>query len=164
MNRLRSSTVKISALTTADRDRMYEVMSKYYEAISREQFDCDLDEKSAVILLRDEKARMIQGFSTLHRQELKSGGSGAIGIFSGDTIIEKEFWGQKALGVEFLKYLWLEKIKNPLSPLYWFMISKGYKTYLLMANNFVEYYPRHEKETPASIHELMNEFYSAKYA
>src|SRR5690606_10022407 len=61
------------------------------------------------------------------------------------------------------KYLWFEKIKAPLKPLYWFLISKGYKTYLLMANNFSRHYPRLEEPTPAYYKKIMDEFYSMKF-
>ena len=44
--------------------------------------------------------------------------------------------------MEFLKNILIEKIKHPFSNVWWFLISKGYKTYLLLANNFHEFYPR----------------------
>ena len=62
--------------------------------------------------------------------------------------LNKQFWGSPALGIQFLIYLWKLKIKSITRPVYWFLISKGYKTYLLMANNFSEHYPRFEKSTP----------------
>ena len=62
------------------------------------------------------------------------------------------------LGVAFLKYLWLQKFKRPFQPLYWFLISKGYKTYLLMANNFETHFPRYERETPAAMKGLIDDF------
>ena len=34
------------------------------------------------------------------------------------------------------------------TPLYWFLISKGYKTYLLLSRNFQDYWPRHDAATP----------------
>ncbi len=37
-------------------------------------------------------------------------------------------------------------LSNPFRPVYWFLISKGYKTYLLLANNFIHYYPCHTRE------------------
>lgn len=161
-SKLRASTVAPSMIHDLDRERMYRLMQKYYDSHSKAQFLKDLNAKHAVILLRDSGGR-IQGFSTLLKRELNHENRKIIGLFSGDTIIEKQYWGQKVLGVEFLKFLWLEQIKNPLKPVYWFLISKGYKTYLLMANNFEEHYPRFESETPKSILKLMNDFYTKIY-
>jgi hypothetical protein len=38
------------------------------------------------------------------------------------------------------------------------LISKGYKTYLLMANNFAEHYPRYESPTPATAQRVLDAF------
>jgi hypothetical protein len=103
---------------------MYEVLNKYYES-----------EKDAVILMRDSVENRIQGFSTILDVRMKIGGKTVVGAFSGDTIIERSYWGQGILGKAFLSYMLKQKLKNPFRTFYWFLISKGYKTYLLMANN-----------------------------
>jgi hypothetical protein len=33
------------------------------------------------------------------------------------------------------------RVKYPFNEFYWLLISKGYKTYLLLANNYYVYYP-----------------------
>jgi hypothetical protein len=154
----------IPELSALEIERMYSIFSKYYVNHSREQFSADLFEKDHIILLRDSKEKTIQGFSTLLKVDLKSQGHNAIGIYSGDTVLEKAYWGNKALGVAFLKYLWTEKMKHPFRPVYWFLISKGYKTYLLMANNFKTHYPRIEKETPSSYKNIMDAFYGNRFS
>lgn len=120
-----------------------------------------------MILLRDKKSKLIQGFSTILKSEIEVEiGAKKIkskAIFSGDTILEKPYWGNPALGKAFLRYLWLEKVKAPFDPLYWFLISKGYKTYLLMANNFATHYPRFEQETPSDIQKIIIDFYKNRY-
>ncbi len=154
----------ISRLGSVEIERMYSIFSKYYANHTREHFTEDLFEKDHVILLRDSKQNTIQGFSTLLRTQMNDVDVNALGIFSGDTVLEKEYWGNKALGVAFLKYLWTEKMKSPLRPVYWFLISKGYKTYLLMANNFRTHYPRFEKETPAHYEMIMDKFYGKRFS
>jgi hypothetical protein len=79
------------------------------------------------------------------------------------TILDKKHWGSPALGVQFLIYLWKLKLKNFGTPVYWFLISKGYKTYLLMSNNFKDSYPHYQRETPAFEKALMDRFYRDKY-
>lgn len=153
----------ITDLKPYENERLYHIFSKYYDGHSKEQFLQNLFEKDHIILLRDKQHKSVQGFSTLLKVELPTPSGSAWGIFSGDTILEKAYWGNPALGKAFLKYLWREKIKHPFSPLYWFLISKGYKTYLLMANNFATHYPRHEQPTPERILNLMKDFYGNKY-
>ena len=150
MSKLRAKTLPVHKITPLMRDRMYQVFEKYYASVSRAQFEKDLSAKEAAILLIDTRSEEIQGFSTLTTLEVPTAeGRKVRAIYSGDTVVEQAYWGQKVLGVEFLRVLFLKKFSRPFEPLYWFLISKGYKTYLLMANNFKTHYPRHEVPTPA---------------
>lgn len=159
---LKSTTIPVAQLAREDKSRMFQLMRSYYDAITIEQFLCDLSKKDAVILLKD-RDNLIQGFSTLVIVRAHLDGKTHRAIFSGDTVIDKKHWNQRALGRAFLRYLFIEKLKSPFEPLHWLLISKGYKTYLMMANNFSEHYPRLEKPTPANAKLLMNLFYSSLY-
>lgn len=161
--KLKARIVPARELTLAHKVRMFELMQRYYDQVSREQFLKDLIKKDAVILLFDERDKQIQGFSTLLKLTINQQGKIQQGIFSGDTVIEKSFWGQRTLGKAFLGYLFKEKLRQPFAPLYWLLITKGYKTYLMMANNFTEYYPRVDGKTPANKKALMDAFYLALY-
>lgn len=141
---------------------MYEIMTSYYSHMERLDFEKDLGEKDDVILLLASDDR-IQGFSTLLNVRLKSGTKTVHGIFSGDTVLDKEYWGNGALGWAFAKYLFHSLVKNKFAPTYWFLMSKGYKTYLLMTNNFPTHYPRYGRPTPTAMQDLMAQFYSKKY-
>jgi hypothetical protein len=149
--------VPIRALTEGDRERMFALLGTYYDAVSPERFRRDLDAKDACIVLRDREGE-IQGFSTLKSITVGAGGRAHRGIFSGDTVIAEPYWGQRVLGKLFLRYLLLKRISRPFQPLWWFLISKGYKTYLLMANNFGEHYPRYERRTPPDRQRVLDSF------
>jgi len=138
---LEAQVVSISSLTPEDHQRMFQILERYYSHVSWDVFIRDLSNKTEVILLRSEVDKIIQGFSTLKFFEAEVSGKFERAVFSGDTIIEQEFWGQTALQKAFVSRLMKEKLKAPHRPLFWFLISKGYKTYLLMANNFVNYFP-----------------------
>jgi hypothetical protein len=159
--KVKARTVAIGALTAAHKTAMYEVFAKYYEGVDYPTFLQDLHEKNHVILLLD--AKRIVGFSTLLCRPMRLQERNVIGIFSGDTILEKNYWGSSALGKNFLRYLWLQKLRNPFMPVFWFLISKGYKTYLLMANNFETHYPRLERPTPAFEQAAMDFFYAERF-
>lgn len=154
---------EVENLTALQMERMFHLMQMYYENVSIEQFKNDLLEKDHVILLMDKKDKTIQGFSTLLTVTLTDHGREVLGVYSGDTVLNKSYWGTAALGITFLKYLWQLKVQNLNKSVYWFLISKGYKTYLLMANNFTTHYPRYEKETPVYFKQLMKSFYVKKF-
>ena len=132
----------IKAITVTHIKQMYDIYSSFYENTSLDIFLNDLSKKSGVILVTRKSDDRIVGFSTQTFFDLKVDGKRVRGIFSGDTIIEPAYWGNNALANTFYRRLIIERIKRPFVPFYWFLISKGYKTYLLMTNNFYNYYPK----------------------
>jgi hypothetical protein len=127
-------------------EEMYNVFRRYYRNTEVKTFKNDLDKKNGAFILRDKKTRKIVGFSTILEMKMKINGKRVLGIFSGDTIIEEEYWGNNPLNSMMVKFLLKKLITHPFTPVYWFLISKGYKTYLLLANNFLHYYPHFKRE------------------
>jgi hypothetical protein len=160
---LYSQVLSPRLLSDKQRREMFEVFSQYYEGHSFDQFMKDLLEKDDVILLLEKSSGEIQGFSTLLKKRLQLNKKSLWAVYSGDTVLNRKHWGSKALGVTFLMYLFRLKLKNPFEDVYWFLISKGYKTYLIMANNFKTHFPRHEHSTPDFEKNLMDDFYSKKF-
>lgn len=146
--RLVSEVLPAAGLHPTAVDEMWRVFSKYYTDVRREVFERDLQRKTDVILLVDSGDRSLQGFSTIQVYEQAIDGRPFVAVFSGDTVIEESYWGQSALHATFVRYVLKVKLRNPLRPVYWYLISKGYKTYLLLARNFAHYYPRHDAATP----------------
>jgi hypothetical protein len=131
---------KISVTTLSS---MYRVFSRYYANTDLGTFISDMSKKSGVFLLREQSTSRIVGFSTWTQLPINYKNKKAIGIFSGDTILEKDYWGNKALQKAFALRLLKMKLSNPRTHVFWLLISKGYKTYLLLANNFLKHYPNH---------------------
>lgn len=97
--------------------------------------------------MRDAARRELQGFTTLCAYPHEVDGRRVRVVFSGDTVIAAPYQGQTALQRAFVRYVMGVVVRHR-EPVYWFLISKGYKTYLLMSRNFLEYWPRHERPTP----------------
>lgn len=152
----------IKKLSKEDIKTMFGVFSKYYEKTTLEKFTEDLLKKDDVIIIQNQEKKIV-GFSTLKSMPTVVEGKTVYGIFSGDTILERDYWGTSALGKSFIKYLLFKKLARPYREIYWFLISKGYKTYLLMANNFLEYYPRFDKETPVRSKKIMDSYATELY-
>src|SRR5205823_11279599 len=70
-------------------------------------------------------------------------------VFSGDTVIDRNYWGQKQLQLAFARLVVTLKLRAPWRPLYWFLVSKGYRTYLLLANSFPRAIPRFDYDDGA---------------
>lgn len=132
----------INSLTVVQIKQMYDLYASFYENTAMDIFMNDLSKKSGVILVARKSDEKVVGFSTLTCFDLEVDGRPIRGIFSGDTIIEPAYWGNNALAATFQRRVVIERLKHPFTPFYWFLISKGYKTYLLLTNNFYNYYPR----------------------
>ncbi len=162
MRPLHASIRPITGLSASERDRMFEVFAEYYASISFERFVADLSGKDDVIMLVDER-QVIQGFSGMKNLAMTVHGKKVYGVFNGDTVVAKVHWGQRVLGKAFLRYLFVQRARRPFSPYYWFLISKGYKTYLLMANNFDDHVPRYEQPMGTWERAVLDAFASALY-
>ena len=63
-------------------------------------------------------------------------------LFSGDTVIEERHRNSLSLPVAWGKMMLGILSEQPTAPLYWLLISKGYKTYRYLPVFFHDYFPR----------------------
>ena len=145
-SRVAAAYHRIADIDVHDIRQMYAVYSQYYDNTTWEVFLHDLSRKTGAFLVRKVSDGRVVGFSTLMICDITVGRRTVHAMFSGDTVIERAFWGSRALQLEFYKFLLAEKLRNPRRPIYWLLISKGYKTYLLLANNFYNFYPRVDQQ------------------
>ena len=102
------------------------------------------------------------GFSTIFRKNLPQVGKGTF-LYSGDTVLREDYWGSKLLQTSFFRYIVESKLRSPASPVYWMLISKGFKTYMMMRKNFARSWPRAADDTPPGMRETMARFYRWKF-
>jgi hypothetical protein len=152
---LGAETVVVSELDGATREAMWALYREHYERVEERQFFADLDNKHHAILLRDLADKSLQGFTTLHVDRVEVDGTPYVIVFSGDTIIAEDYQGQSALHREFVRYIMRVALTSDGARVYWFLISKGYKTYLLLSRNFNEYWPRHDGAMPEAMRRLL---------
>lgn len=145
---------------------MHSLFVQYYNNADLDTFTKDMGKKTGVFILEDRANKKIVGFSTWVELDLTLSGKKALGIFSGDTVVDKAYWGNKELQKSFAKKLLATKLKNPNRPTFWLLISKGYKTYLLLTNNFHQFYPNHQAqndELASIVDDYCNQLYPAAY-
>lgn len=134
--------VKLQKISAEDCRQMFDVFEQYYAGTDFETFEKDMRKKTGVIMVRRKADKAIVGFTTVTEYYfIMPNGKPACGVFSGDTIIQKEYWGSRVLQSRFFIYVLKKKFISGRIPLYWLLISKGFKTYLLLANNFTDYHP-----------------------
>jgi hypothetical protein len=145
--RLRSRLEPASDLASSDREVMFALFEKYYRSVTRERFLADLAAKELVIRIFAPSGELA-GFSTIQLIPTDFEGERILAVFSGDTVIDRAWWGAKELQRAFFFFLMRQKLARPTTPVFWFLISKGHKTYLLMRNNFTSWPNRHEPTPP----------------
>lgn len=163
---LTSTTLARADLTDADVQAMFSVFCENFDGARLEIFARDLQNKNWVILLRDAATQTLQGFSTLSLYETCYDGKPISVVYSGDTIIRPAYWGTPELPTAWIKTV-LEKSADMPQPLYWLLISSGYKTYRFLTVFYKEFYPCYREPTPpetqAILQQLARERFGAEY-
>lgn len=142
---LSSSSLPVGFLTGDERDEMFALMDGHYAAVTREAFDADLGRKDEVILLHDEAGK-IRGFTTIAWNPCGEMEEGDV-IFSGDTVIHRECWGTQELVKGFCRRAG-ELQRRSGRRLYWFLISKGHRTYRYLPLFAKRFHPHPERSEP----------------
>jgi len=155
--------VPVTHLTIDEIDALWRLYDDHYDHVHRLSFERDLAEKQCVFLGRDRASGEIVGFSTaLFYRQVHAGR--AFGIyFSGDTIIHPRYWGQRALHNAVFRSLLGWKLRHPATPLYWFLICSGYRTYMTLVRNLPNHWPHHARPTPAWEASLIDAVSAARY-
>jgi hypothetical protein len=157
-----SQTLARTDLTTDVIAEMFALFRENFEQTTFEIFTRDLNGKDWVILIRDSERNAVQGFSTLALHETEFEGRRISVVYSGDTIVRREYWGTPQLPSSWIKTV-LEKSAGMAQPLYWLLISSGYKTYRFLTVFYKEFFPCHHKPTPPEIQSLMEHLAARRY-
>jgi hypothetical protein len=164
---LQGSVVSRFSLTTTERDQMYALLESYFSGTDRARFEADLAEKEAVILLRDASGGHIQGFSTFMRMSMRIDEQEVVAFFSGDTIIDREYWGDTILSRLWSQTVFAEAdrilAESPEVRVYWFLICSGYKTFRFLPVFFREFYPNVNAPTPQHVQRIVDTLGTAKF-
>jgi len=151
MRHLTSSILTIKDLLPWQKDQMFQLMDQSFDGMDRETFNQDLNEKQSVIILTNGNPKDLKGFSTfMILENLVVDGVNISAVFSGDTIINPQYWGCWELFQVFgqLTFDLIDKYAKENSRFYWFLVSMGYKTYRMLPLFYKEFYPRYNKSTP----------------
>lgn len=139
---------------------MYSLMSEFYDNTDEHVFRRDFFDKDYCLVLYSEEGKTV-GFTTQKVMELDVDGRKIHGIFSGDTIIHKDYWGDIELFRVWARF-WFE-FAEKYDEFYWFLICKGYKTYRMLPLFWTEFYPSYRCETPAFEQKIIDAYAAEIY-
>ncbi|MEK7487644.1 MAG: hypothetical protein AABZ60_25210 [Planctomycetota bacterium] len=152
--KLLGRVLPIPSISLLMKEAMFKIFQRHYENVSWTQYLSDMSRKHYILLLEYENT--ILGFSTQQIIVTNFQEKPIRILFSGDTIIDKEFWGEQELVRIWCTFAGQVLGQNLQTPLYWYLLSKGYRTYLYLPIFFKEFYPHYQKKTPAFFKQLMD--------
>jgi hypothetical protein len=161
--RLNARLVEVAAVTAAQREEMFVLMDEHYANVHRSLFDADLAEKRWVILIHDPASGRLCGFSTQMVLDEQVGGRPVQALFSGDTIVHRDCWGDQALAHIWGRLALALIDARPGVELYWFLLSKGYKTYRFLPVFFHVFFPRHHTPMPPRMRAVLDTLARSRY-
>jgi hypothetical protein len=140
---MKTEIINTIHITDSEKRQLYSLYEQFYTNTDYQRFLHDFNEKQWLIRMMDGE-RLI-GFSTQQIISHTINNKPARFLFSGDTIVDPAFWNSSHLAGAF-GHLFLHIIREDSSPLYWFLISKGFRTYRFLPIFFNNFYPAFTQE------------------
>lgn len=154
--KLHSSLVSRRFLQPEEVERMFALMRENYEGVSEGTFQDDLSRKQLVLIFRDAQ-EVIQGFTTLAINPAGCGVQDYSIIFSGDTLISPAHWGTQEMLRGWCRALGSIVAGQPDKAWYWYLISKGHRTYMYLPLFLKEYHPSAIGNPPVRLLEILDD-------
>lgn len=131
--------VSIQGLSSDTIHAMEALYLENFDGTSSTLFRSDLADKDEAILLYH-RGQLV-GFTTLKFFEVMWRKRPVRIVYSGDTIVSPQHWGQQVLAFAWLTRIGQIKKALPDVPLYWFLLVKGHRTYKYLSVFAKSFYP-----------------------
>lgn len=132
---------RVKSVTVPYIRQMYELYASHYDNTSLDGFMRDLCKTSGVILSVRESDDKIVGFATQTVLSLDIDGKAVRGVLSGDTVVDQQYKDNDKLGAAVYRFLIREHLRHPLTPFYWLLAAKSFKSYMLLARYCQKHFP-----------------------
>lgn len=154
--------VRLPYISNVDKEQMFTLLRHYFSNLKIDIFMKDMSEKDWVIVMREGEHKIF-GFSTLQVLESGLGDREVVYVFSGDTIIDRDYWQYNTLAPAFGFFMLRMIEEYPGQSIYWFLISKGYRTYRFLPTYFNVFYPIYDRPTPRQYQLLLDHICRKKF-
>jgi len=151
---------KIAALSDTESQAAITLYLNYYDSSDEMTILSDLKKKTEILLLYHHNE--LVGFTTFELYEHLYKGVEIEVIYSGDTIVHHEHWGQQALAYAWIRRIGQLKSALKTKPLYWFLIVKGHRTYKYLPTFAKSFYP-HWSVDRSDLKALLDELAGEKF-
>jgi hypothetical protein len=148
-------------LSGAQRQEMFALLAQYFDGVTRDQFESDLASKNWVVEIRRD-GRLL-GFSTLLAREASFYGETFTAIYSGDTIVAPEAWGNPALARHWIAAVNYLRAGFAGRRCYWLLLTSGFRTYRFLPVFWREFFPRYSAATPPDTRRLLDHLAHTQY-
>jgi hypothetical protein len=135
-----------SRITAEEEERLFRLHACFFRNLDRGVFHGDLREKDWVITVSD--GQEFVAFSTIRLYPETVDGRAVRILFSGDTIVHPEYWSRNLLVPAFGAFLARLIEEQSGEEIYWFLITKGYRTFMVLPVFFRQFVPALEDEDP----------------
>jgi len=137
---MKTEIIRTEYVSEAEKEKLFALFRQFYANTDYRRFLADFEDKQW--LIRMSEGARLAGFSTQQSLELSISGNTIRFLFSGDTIVHPDYWNKSHLAGAF-GHLFQRIATNANTPLYWFLISKGFRTYRFLPVFFNRFHPVH---------------------
>ena len=141
-----ASLISVPNLTQAEAEGMLALYESMYVLPDQDFFREDLAGKQEVLLLHSGSS--LVGFTTLQVYDFVLEGSPRRIVFSGDTVVHRDHWGQQVLARRWISRVGELHRQDPGLPIYWFLVVKGHRTYRFLSAFCTRFHPHWERPAP----------------
>jgi hypothetical protein len=156
----RSAVLSVAELDEATVAAMEALYLRHYDGSSSGLFRHDLTEKRDAVLLYH--GADLVGFTLLMVMETLWRGVPVRAVYSGDTIVGVQHWGQQQLNFTCIARIGQIKREQPSLPLYWFLLVKGHRTFKYLPVFVKSFFP-HWQEARPDLQELAQQLAQARF-
>ena len=155
-----TSIESIFNIENTTRKEMVRLYLTTYDGSDEILFNSDLADKDEALLVYAED-RLV-GFTTFKVYDRIWDGNPIRVLYSGDTIIDREHWGQQALAFAWIQRMGEIKRLFPERTFYWFLLVKGHRTFKYMPVFGKTFFP-HWSEGRSDLKPLADKLASEKF-
>ncbi len=159
---MRVRLVDVELLDASSKSGMFALLDEHFEDADHACFERDLAEKSCVLLVED--GGRLAGFTTLHLYGKQFNGEPIQVVYSGDTLVHSDYRRTTGFAKGWAAAMRCFLADKPDVPLYWFLISSGFRTYRFLPVYWNSFYPRYNKRTPEWWQRLLDRLAGDRFA
>lgn len=141
-------------------DEIWTLTSEFYD-VDREYAEMELRRCGRIALFRMNGALL--GMAAIDTYPTTFRGRAIVVISTTHVLIRENWRGRNLVQRLGFRSFLAARRRHPLRPVYWFFDTFSYKSYLLLPRNFVDYWPRRERPTPAKQAALIDQLATAAY-